>query len=55
MSADNSRQRLTWTTRINIREVEREMIRQFAQTDRMSVATIIGLAIEDYITARSTA
>jgi hypothetical protein len=51
----NDRQRVAWTTRINVRPVSRAMIRVIAQEERMPVATIIGLAIESYVTARSSA
>jgi hypothetical protein len=51
----NDRQRITWTTRINVRPASRDMIRTLAREERMPVATVIGMAIETYVTARSTA
>jgi len=55
MDEQNDRQRITWTTRISVRPGSRDMIRAVAREERMPVATIIGLAIESYVTARSTA
>jgi len=54
MEAQSERQRITWVTRINIKPVSLEMIRERAKEERMSLATTIGLAIETYVTARST-
>ena len=54
MDEQNERQRITWTTRISVRPGSRDMIRAVAREERMPVATIIGLAIESYVTARST-
>jgi hypothetical protein len=51
----NERQRITWVTRINVRPGSRDMIRTIAREERLSMASIIGLAIESYVTARSTA
>jgi hypothetical protein len=55
MDHENERQRITWTTRINVRPVTRDMIRTIAHEERLSMASIIGLAIESYVTARSSA
>lgn len=46
--------RVTWTTRINVRPAARDLIRERADEERMSVATVIGIAIETYVTTRST-
>lgn len=54
VSNDRERRRVPWTTRINIREADRDMIRLIAGIERLSMATVIGLAITDYVTARST-
>ena len=51
----NERQRITWVTRVNLKPVSRDMIRAISREERMSMATIIGMAIESYVTARSTA
>ena len=47
--------RITWTTRINLRRDAADEIKQIALDERISVATMIGMAVETYITARSTA
>jgi hypothetical protein len=54
MEGQPERQRVTWVTRINIKPAAREMIRELAGEERMSLATTIGIAIERYVTARST-
>lgn len=55
MEEQHERQRIAWTTRINLRQSSREAIRAVAKEDRISIATVIGIAIETYVTARSTA
>lgn len=47
--------RITWTTRINLRPSARDLIRILATEEKMSVATVVGLAVERYVTMRSTA
>jgi hypothetical protein len=47
--------RITWTTRINLRPQAADEIKRIALADRISVATMVGMAIETYVTARSTA
>lgn len=47
-------QRITWTTRINLRPSTKRAIGEIATRDRISVATIIGAALDNYVTARST-
>ena len=54
MEGQSERQRITWVTRINIKPVSLEMIREVAREERMSLATTIGLAIETYVTSRSS-
>lgn len=54
MDSQSERQRITWVTRINIKPISLEMIREVAREERMSLATTIGLAIETYVTARSS-
>jgi hypothetical protein len=51
---DSNERRVPWTTRINIRPSAQELVRRIAETECISVATIIGRTIENYITARST-
>jgi hypothetical protein len=46
--------RVTWTTRINLRPQASDQIKAMATADRISVATMIGIAVETYVTARST-
>jgi hypothetical protein len=46
--------RIPWTTQINIKPTCLDRLRSVAREERMSLATIIGLAIETYITAGST-
>lgn len=55
MDEHSQRHRVTWTTRINVRPASRELIRLLAHDEHISVATAIGMAIEAYVTARSTA
>lgn len=55
MDDQTERHRITWTTRINVKPLCRDLIRSMSRDERMSVATMIGLAIETYVTARSTA
>lgn len=52
---DQQDRRVTWTTRINVRESERDTIRAIARAEKISVATMIGIAVENFVTARSTA
>jgi hypothetical protein len=55
MDEHSERHRVTWTTRINVRPTSRDLIRLLAHDEHLSVATAIGMAIEAYVTARSTA
>lgn len=55
MEEQHERQRIAWTTRINLRQSSRDAIRTVAKEDCISIATAIGIAIETYVTARSTA
>lgn len=52
---DDQPARVTWMARINIRPPARDEIHLIAKAERMSIATVLGLAIETYVTARSTA
>jgi hypothetical protein len=51
---DNERTRIGWHTRINARPASIQAIRLIAQNERVAIATVIGDAIEQYLTARST-
>ena len=52
MSEQNTR--ITWTTRINLRPEAAQQIKRIAHGECISVATMVGIAIESYVTARST-
>lgn len=54
MDEQIDKSRIPWTTRINLRPLAREAIQALAKSERISVATMVGLAIETFITARST-
>lgn len=54
MNDQQDRERVAWTTRINLRPTSRDLIRSIARGECISVATMIGMAIETYVTARST-
>jgi hypothetical protein len=49
------RRRITWTTRINVKPTCRDLLRAMAHDEHLSMATMIGVAIETYVTERSTA
>jgi len=55
MQEQQDRKRITWTVRVNVRPAARDQIKAIATDDRVSLATAIGYAIEDFVTARSTA
>ena len=55
MNDQTERHRVTWTTRINVKPLCRDLIRSMSRDERMSVASLIGLAIEAYVTEGSTA
>ncbi len=54
MDDSQDRNRISWTTRINVRPASRELLRAMAAGEHISVATLIGLAVESYVTERST-
>lgn len=54
MDDSSEKRRIPWLTRINIRPSTRENLRQIAKDERMTMASIIGIAVETYVTARST-
>lgn len=47
-------QRNSYATRINVKESVRERIRDISRRDCIPVPTVIGIAMEEYVTARST-
>lgn len=46
--------RVTWIARISVRPADWEALKTMAKIERVSIATLIGWAIETYVTARST-
>lgn len=55
MSDTNERQKITWTTRIAVRPSIREGFKQMAKEEAVSIANLIGVAMEQYYqTARSS-
>jgi hypothetical protein len=52
---DSDERRTTWMVRINVRQSAQDAIREIAIAERIPMATAIGIAIENYVTARSTA
>jgi hypothetical protein len=52
--SDSERKRITWTARISVRPSIIEKVRVFAAEEKVSVAHMIGTALADYVTARST-
>ena len=48
-------QRIPWTARINIRPSARDQVVAIARTERLAIASVLGAAIDHYLTARSTA
>jgi hypothetical protein len=54
MSEPSERKRVYWTTRIAVRPSVRDTIRDMAREEMVSMANLIGTALADYVTARST-
>lgn len=54
MSEQNIRQRVNWTTRIAIRPSDKDAIRTMAKEEMVSIANLIGTAVTEYLTARSS-
>lgn len=54
MNDEIARGRISWTARINLRPSAIDAIRTMAKLERLPVATLIGEAVESYITARSS-
>lgn len=46
--------RVSWSTRINVRESTRSALRVISDRDRIPVPTLIGIAMEAYITSRTS-
>lgn len=51
---DVENQRIPWIARINIRPASRERVIAIARAERVAIATIIGYALDQYLTARSS-
>lgn len=54
MDDRSDKRRITWPTRINIKPSAQEAIRLIAKDERQPMATVIGIVIEEYVSARST-
>lgn len=54
MNENDERHRVPVVARINIKPAAHEALRAIARHERLSVATLIGAAIDQYLTARST-
>ena len=53
MTKHNSR--VSWITRIAVRPAERDELREISKEIHVSVARLIGTAVSDFLTTRSTA
>lgn len=51
---DSSDKRISWLVRINVRENARDGLRLISHQDRIPMSTLIGMAIEQYVTVSST-
>ena len=47
-------QRIPWIARINIKPAARDQVLAIAKMERLSIASVIGAAIDHYLTAKST-
>jgi hypothetical protein len=47
-------QRIPWTARINVKPTAREQVIAIARMERLAIASVIGAAIDHYLTARSS-
>lgn len=54
MNENDERHRIPVVARINIKPAAHEALRAIARHERLSVATLIGAAIDQFLTARST-
>ena len=55
MPMDEQReQRVGWGMRISIKPSTKKAIKFLASLERVSMATVIGRALDDYVTARSS-
>ena len=52
---DRTEPRIPWNQRINVRPSARDAICLIAQNELISTPTLIGMAIESYVIARSSA
>lgn len=48
------RKREYWTTRIAVRPTVRDQIHSMARDEKISIANLIGTALDKFVTARST-
>ena len=55
MTHQPDNQRIPWTARINIRPSQREQVTSIAKMERLSIATVIGQAVDLYLSERSSA
>lgn len=54
MSSENIRQRVSWTTRIAVLPKVKDAFREMAEEEKVSVAHLIGNAMNEYISAKSS-
>jgi hypothetical protein len=47
--------RVGWITRVHVKPAERDELREISKEIKVSVAKLIGIAISDFLTTRSTA
>lgn len=55
MDDQTDRKRVYWTARIAVRPATRDTISEMARQEKISIANLIGTALDQFITARSTA
>jgi hypothetical protein len=51
---DSSHTRIAWTTRINVKPAARDAIREIARDERLSAASVLGMAVDYFLTHRSS-
>ena len=51
---NESKRRVSWITRVNVRPAERDELREIAKEQRVTIASLIGLAVSDFLTAGSS-
>lgn len=50
MADPTNEQRISWPTRINVKPSARDAIREIAKIERVPTATVVGRAVEGYVT-----